>query len=138
MHAIQDFVPGQTSQQEAERLFLRDVERLLEHDIDVLAHPFRFFKRNRLKVPSHLFATLAGLLADNGVAAEINFHTYQPETPFIRQCAEKGVKIALASDTHDLAEAGEFWPHVNVLRQAGITPKMFPETLFTFQGDNAP
>lgn len=134
VHAIQGYVPGQTSQQEAERLFLRDVERLLEHDIDVLAHPFRFFKRNRLKVPSHLFATLAGLLADSGVAAEINFHTYQPETPFIRQCAEKGVKIALASDAHDLAEAGEFWPHVNALRQAGITPKMFPETLFTFQG----
>jgi len=133
VHAIQDFVPGQTSQQEAEKLFLRDVERLLEHDIDVLAHPFRFFKRNRLDVPSHLFATVAGLLADSGVAAEINFHTYQPETPFIRLCAEKGVKIALASDAHDLAEAGEFWPHVNALRQAGITPKMFPDVLFSFQ-----
>jgi len=132
VHAVQGFMPGQTTQQEAERLFLRDVERLVEHDIDVLAHPFRFFKRNRLEVPEHLFAAVAGLLADSGVAAEVNFHTYQPEAAFIRLCVEKGVKIALASDTHDLAEAGEFWPHVNILRQAGITPKMFPETLFTF------
>lgn len=133
IHVIPGFVPGRTSQQEAERLFLRDVERLLEHDIDVLAHPFRFFTFNHLKVPSHLFATLAGLLADSGVATEVNFHAYQPETAFIRMCAEKGVKIALASDAHDLAEAGEFWPHVNALRQAGITPKMFPDTLFTFK-----
>ena len=132
IHGIQDFVPGQTGQKEAERLFIRDVERLVEHDIHVLAHPFRFFARNHLEVPTHLYPTVVGLLADSGVAAEVNFHTYQPDPEFIRQCAEKGVKIALASDTHDLAEAGEFWPHVNVLRQAGITPKMFPDMLFSF------
>jgi histidinol phosphatase-like PHP family hydrolase len=132
VHAVQDFVPGQTGQKEAERLFLRDVERLVEHDIDVLAHPFRFFTRYRLEVPTQLYPPVVGLLADSGVAAEVNFHTYQPDPEFIRQCAEKGVKIALASDTHDLSEAGEFWPHVNVLRQAGITPKMFPEVLFSF------
>ena len=137
VHGVQGFVPGETGQKDAEKLFLRDVERLVEHDIDVLAHPFRFFTRNRLEVPTHLYPIVAGLLADSGVAAEVNFHTYQPDPEFIRQCAEKGVKIALASDTHDLAEAGEFWPHVNVLRQAGITPKMFPEALFSFNNSDA-
>jgi histidinol phosphatase-like PHP family hydrolase len=132
VHCVQGFVPGQTDQETAERLFLRDVERLVEHGIDVLAHPFRFFTRHRLEISKHLYPVVAGLLADSGVAAEVNFHTYQPDPEFIRQCADKGVKLALASDTHDLAEAGEFWPHVNVLRQAGITPKMFPETLFSF------
>jgi histidinol phosphatase-like PHP family hydrolase/UDP-2,3-diacylglucosamine pyrophosphatase LpxH len=132
VHGIQGFVPGQTGQEEAERLFIRDVERLVEHDIDVLAHPFRFFVRNHLAIPTHLYPTVAGLLADSGVAAEVNFHTYQPEVEFIQHCVEKGVKLALASDAHDLAEVGEFWPHVNVLRQAGVTSKMFPETLFSF------
>lgn len=132
VHFIQDFVPGKTSQQEAEALFIRDVERLVDHPIAVLAHPFRFFPRNRLEVPRHLFPAVAGLLADSGVAAEVNFHTNVPEPDFIRLCAEKGVKIALASDTHEIAETGEFWPHVNLLRQAGITPKMFPDVLFSF------
>ncbi len=132
VHFIHDFVPGKTAQKEAENLFMRDVEQLVEHDIDVLAHPFRFFARNRLERPKHLYPVLAGLLADSGVAVEVNFHTYLPDAEFIRQCAEKGVKIALASDTHDLAEAGEFWPHVNILRQAGITPKTYSETLFSF------
>ena len=132
IHSVQGFVPGTTDQKEAERLFLRDVERLVEHDIHVLAHPFRFFARNRLEIPTHLYPVLAGLLADSGVAVEVNFHTNRPDPDFIRQCAEKGVKIALASDSHDLAEVGEFWPHVNVLKQAGIMPKMFPEALFSF------
>ena len=132
IHAIQGFEPGKTTQTEAEKLFIRDVERLVDHDIDVLAHPFRFFKRQGLEVPQHLFPVVAGLLADSGVAVEVNFHTNSPHPDFIRLCAEKDVKIALASDTHDLAESGEFWPHVSVLKQAGITPKMFPEALFSF------
>jgi histidinol phosphatase-like PHP family hydrolase len=132
IHFIQDFVPGKTDQKEAEKLFIRDVERLVDHDIDVLAHPFRFFARNKLACPVHLYPVVAGLLADSGVAAEVNFHTNQPDPDFIRICAEKDVKIALASDTHDLAEAGEFWPHVNVLKQAGITPKLYSDALFSF------
>lgn len=132
VHFVQGFVPGKTEQKEAERLFLRDVERMVAHDIDVLAHPFRFFTRNKLPIPPHLYSTVADLLADSGVAAEVNFHTYQPDPEFIRQCVEKGVRIALASDTHDLSEAGEFWPHIHVLKQAGVTPKMFPEVLFSF------
>ena len=131
VHYIQDFVPGKTGQKEAEKLFIRDVERLVDHDIDVLAHPFRFFARNHFDAPRHLYPVVAGLLADSGVAVEVNFHTDRPDPEFIKLCAEKEVKIALASDTHDLAEAGEFWPHVNVLRQAGITPKMFADTLFS-------
>ncbi len=131
VHFIQDYVHGKTSQEEAEALFLRDVQRLVDHPIAVLAHPFRFFKRNRLNVPTHLYQTVADLLADSGVAAEINFHTNTPDPEFIGICAAKGVKLALASDSHALEEVGEFWPHVNVLRQAGITPKMFPDMLFT-------
>jgi histidinol phosphatase-like PHP family hydrolase/Icc-related predicted phosphoesterase len=132
VHFIQGFEHGHTSQAEAETLFLRDVERLVDHDIDVLAHPFRFFARNKFERPVHLYPVVAGLLADSGVAAEVNFHTNQPDPEFIRLCAEKGVKIALASDTHDLAEAGEFWPHVSLLKQAGITPKMYTDALFSF------
>jgi histidinol phosphatase-like PHP family hydrolase len=119
VHFIQDFVPGKTTQQEAEELFIRDVARLVDHPINVLAHPFRFFPRNRLEVPRHLFPGVAGLLADSGVAAEVNFHTNAPDPEVIRQCHEKDVKIALASDTHHLTEAGEFWPHVDVLRKSG-------------------
>ncbi len=131
VHFIEGFTPGKTTQKEAEKLFIRDVEHLVEHNIQILAHPFRFFARNGLDKPSNLYPIVANLLADSGVAAEINFHTYRPDPEFIRQCAEKGVKIAFASDTHDLAEAGEFWPHIQLLKQAGISPQKYNETLFS-------
>jgi histidinol phosphatase-like PHP family hydrolase/predicted MPP superfamily phosphohydrolase len=132
IHYIEGHVPGQTPQKEAEALFMRDVERLVDHPIAVLAHPFRFFSRNKLELPRHLYPEVAALLADGNVAAEVNFHTNEPDPEFLSVCADKGVKIALASDTHEIGEVGEFWPHVNVLRQAGITPKMFPDVLFSF------
>jgi histidinol phosphatase-like PHP family hydrolase len=47
---------------------------------------------------------------------------------------EKKVKLALASDAHTLQEVGEFVPHVEALRQAGITPKMYSDVLFSFDG----
>ncbi|MDD4621631.1 MAG: metallophosphoesterase [Kiritimatiellae bacterium] len=130
IHYVLGFVPGKTSQKEAESLFMRDVEIMVAHDIDVMAHPFRFFERNRLTRPKHLYPVVAGLLADCGIAAEVNYHVNQPDVEFIRACHEQGVSIALASDAHDLAESGEFWPHVNLLKQAGITPRMYPEALF--------
>ena len=130
IHKIRDYLPGVTTQQEAEALFLRDVEALTGHDIQVLAHPFRWFDRHHLQRPKHLYGAVADLLADNGVAVEVNYHTYSPDPAFVRLCVEKGVKVALASDTHDLAEAGEFWPHLQLLKQAGIQPKDFQTVLF--------
>ena len=133
IHFIHDFVPGKTTQQEAEKMFLRDVGQLVQLPIKVLAHPFRFFAWRGLQTPKRLYPVVADLLADSGVAAEINFHAYQTDPEFIRCCVETGVKIALASDSHALPEVGEFAPHVEVLRQAGVTPKMFPEALFSFE-----
>jgi len=132
IHFIHDFVPGKTTQKEAEEMFIRDVEQLVQLPIKVLAHPLRFFTWSNLQTPKHLYPVVADLLADSGVAAEINFHNYQTDPEFIRCCVEKNVKIALASDAHALQEVGEFVPHVEVLKQAGITPKMYPDVLFAF------
>ncbi|MEI6645715.1 MAG: metallophosphoesterase [bacterium] len=133
IHFIHDFTPGKTTQAEAEKLFLRDVEHLLHLPIKVLAHPMRFFAWSKLETPKHLYPVVADMLADTGVAAEINFHAYQTDADFIRTCLEKNVKISLASDAHALQEVGEFIPHINVLKQAGVTPKMFPDVLFSFK-----
>jgi histidinol phosphatase-like PHP family hydrolase len=135
IHFIRDFVPGKTTQEEAEKMFLRDVSQLVLLPIKVLAHPFRFFTWNNLQTPKHLYPVVADLLADSAVAAESNFHAYQTDPEFIRCCVEKNVKIALASDAHALQEVGEFAPHVEVLRQAGVTPKMFSKALFSFSNE---
>ena len=120
VHFIEGFKRGHIDQKTAEKLFMRDVERLLKHGVHVLAHPFRFFGRNQLETPVHLFQPVAEMLAHYGTAAEINYHTHSPEVDFIRTCIAHSVKLSLGSDTHDLAEAGEFYPHIDLMKRAGI------------------
>ena len=137
IHEVTGFQKGVTSQTDAEVMFMRDVQRFLEHPIDVLAHPFRFFARKGLRKPEHLYPAMAEMLAAKGVAAEINFHTNEPEPAFFRTCAERGVRIALGSDSHELSEVGEFAPHLRVLAEAGVAPGDFPRVLFRPRTFNA-
>lgn len=101
------------------RGFMAATEKLLQQKVSVLAHPFRFFRRHTMDAPRHLFRPMARLLAAYGCAAEINFHTNEPDPDFFRCCLEEEVPIALGSDAHALYEVGEFAPHLKVLRQAG-------------------
>ncbi len=130
IHKIPEFYDGPGTQAEAERLFFRDTERLLTHDIDVLAHPFRCFKRAEMNRPPHLHAPTAKLLADAGVAVEINFHTNDPDVRFIAECLDRGVRVALGSDSHDLAEVADFAPHLEILREAGVRAEDLADVLY--------
>ncbi|MBR4956642.1 MAG: hypothetical protein IKZ31_02690, partial [Lentisphaeria bacterium] len=94
-------------------------EAALRDGVQALAHPFRIFSFNGLgkkfPVPEELFVQLAEMLKKYAVAAEINFHCNQPEEEFFALCVQKGVKISLGSDTHNLYEVGEFYPHMQLL-----------------------
>jgi histidinol phosphatase-like PHP family hydrolase len=130
VHYLPGFEKGVTTPAETERLFFDHTARLLEQPIQVLAHPFRFFRRLGAGQPRGLYVPLAGLLAEHGVAAEVNFHTNRPDPRFVAACVERGVKIALGSDSHDLAEVGEFHPHLEVLRRAGVRNEDLPDILY--------
>ncbi len=115
---------------EVNRRFLRDTERILQSGVDVLAHPFRFFRRNKLAPPGELYRPVAVLLARYGAAAEINFHTNEPDPEFFTICIAEGVKIALGSDAHELREVADLHPHLAVLREAAgtedVTDLLYP------------
>jgi putative hydrolase len=119
VHKIPD-VTKDMSAEEAERRFLRDVDRLLRHPIQVLAHPFRWFRRAKRRIPPHLFAPVARRLAERRVAAEVNYHKNDPNVAFVEECVSRGVKIALGTDAHEIEEAGELHPHLRLLRRAGV------------------
>jgi histidinol phosphatase-like PHP family hydrolase/predicted MPP superfamily phosphohydrolase len=117
------FLP-ETFEGDTERGFMALTEKLLQQKVAVLAHPFRYFRRQGMDIPRHLFRPMAHLLAKYGVAAEINFHTNEPDPDFFRCCIEEGVPIALGSDSHALYEVGEFAPHLDVLRRAGAAERL--------------
>jgi histidinol phosphatase-like PHP family hydrolase len=88
--------------------------------IDILAHPTAFAIRlgelcADMDTSDH-FDMLAGALAANGVAYELNdavLPDYSPEmldafvNPLIRRCAEAGVLYAIGSDAHLIKDVGE-------------------------------
>jgi histidinol phosphatase-like PHP family hydrolase/predicted MPP superfamily phosphohydrolase len=117
LHYLPELRNGGASSAEVNRGFMAANERICGHGVAVLAHPFRIFRRNKQTTPTELYRPMADLLAATGVAAEVNFHTNQPDPRFFALCLERGVRIALASDAHALHEVGEFAPHLELLRK---------------------
>lgn len=101
------------------RGFMQTTERLVASGVDVLAHPFRYFRRSSEAAPTDLYRPVAQLLKAHGVAAEVNYHTNEPEVEFFAMCLDEGVKIAFGSDSHSPEEVGEFFPHLQLLHGAG-------------------
>jgi histidinol phosphatase-like PHP family hydrolase len=90
-------------------------EALLRKGVNILAHPFRYFIRNKLQVPTELYKPLAELLAQYNAAIELNYHTNNNDPEFFRICAEHNVPISLGSDAHNLDEIGSFDKHLELL-----------------------
>jgi len=108
---------------ERERAFLWCVEKMIERGIHVLAHPFRILSRTERPHPVELYPLVAQMLAEAGVAAELNCHTNNPNPDFFRACAEAGARIVLGSDAHNLREVGDLHPHLRILRSIGLSPE---------------
>ncbi len=130
VHHVHDFDKRRATRTKTEKLFLRDVERLLAHPIQVLAHPFRFLYHAEIKRSINLYRSVARWLAESGVAAELNFHWNEPDARFIEECLSLGVKIALGTDSHKLEEVGDLSPHLELLRRIGVRDEDLLDVLY--------
>jgi histidinol phosphatase-like PHP family hydrolase len=101
--------------------FLASNEKLISSGIRLLAHPFRILVQAGLEIPTLIIDALVKMLRENKVAAEINFHLNGPPPEFLVRCAEAGVKLTLGSDSHNLANIGEFTPHLALLESCGLS-----------------
>lgn len=99
-----------------EFLFLN--EKLMANGVDIIAHPFRVL--SRVSAVEALFEPMVDLLAEYGVAAELNFHINYPHEDFFRRCIQRGVPIAFGSDAHEHWEFGNFVPHLAFLEGLGF------------------
>lgn len=86
--------------------------------VSVMAHPLRVIWKGtaggtRLSLDDYQW--LASFLKEHNIAAEMNFHSNNPDPEFFRICLENGVKISLGTDSHNLAGIGEFYPHLKML-----------------------
>jgi putative hydrolase len=120
VHRLQTLDEGETNAEKIADNFLAVHEKFLAGGIKVLAHPLRIFRRYKTPALSQLFVPLVDLLLKNNVAAEINFHSNDPEPDFFRLCLDAGVKISFGSDSHNLYEIGNFAPNLDFLKSIGF------------------
>jgi len=120
VHWIPDFDPATATAVQRKRAFMAASESVARAGVDALAHPFRYFRRGRMDAPRDLHRPMARMLADAGVAAEINFHTHAPDPRFIAACLAEGVGIALATDSHRRALAPPRRPPRGRLPRRGL------------------
>lgn len=112
--------------------YMFKLKALLDNGIDIFAHPFRIFKWHELPTPTDLFKPVANLLKEYEVAAELNFHSNSPDPDFFDLCLRNSVKIAFGSDSHQLYEIGEFYPHLQLLKELDVLDKL-PEVTIEFE-----
>ena len=136
VHYVPETTQPAPDQAIAEREFMAATEGMLRNGVDILAHPFRLFRRSGLKAPSHLLEPVADMLAAYEVAAEINFHTNEPSPHFAGLCLERGVRLTFGGDSHSMWEVGAMWPHVRLLQDVGVPPAELSRVLFRL--DEAP
>ncbi|MDD2709771.1 MAG: metallophosphoesterase [Verrucomicrobiae bacterium] len=117
------------------RQFLEILNRLLDSGVHILAHPFRILRKQGVELPRASFKDIVRRMRQRKVAAEINFHTNEPDAEFVRLCLEGGVKLALGTDAHNLYEVGEFWPHLRFLREAGCRDGDLKDALVCWDGE---
>jgi histidinol phosphatase-like PHP family hydrolase/predicted phosphodiesterase len=113
--------PTELSEAGLANLFMETCKGLIRRGVKVLAHPWRIFAWSNRRIPTELYGDLADLLASTGTAAEINFHGNWSDPAFFIQCVQRGAKIVLGSDAHQLFEVGSFGPHLEVLKKAAGT-----------------
>jgi len=95
------------------------LESMLRRGIRIFAHPFRVWEALGKEIPVDEMRQTASLLKNYGAAAEMNFHNRPPNRRFMEICLDMGVPISLGSDSHNLCDIGEFWPHLRLLEELG-------------------
>jgi histidinol phosphatase-like PHP family hydrolase/calcineurin-like phosphoesterase family protein len=129
IHWIEELFKPEPDMDKACEEMLGRLAKFFGCGIQALAHPFRVFRNRGASISPELTAELVALLKANNVAAEINFHTQETDAEFVKACVESGVKLTFGSDSHNLYEVGEFYPHLELLKECGYGHSDLPEIL---------
>ncbi len=130
IHWLEELRKPEPDIERAGEEMLRRLSTFLGSGLDILAHPFRAFKRCPDGPPQWLMPKLVALLKEHKVAAEINFHTQVTTPEFVTLCLNEGVKLALGSDSHNQYEVAELSPHLALLRECGCRDSDLPQVLW--------
>ncbi len=114
------FLPG-TPDPVAE--YLHQLDMLLQHDFDILGHPFRLLEEQLgdTRIPEEALVETFRRAAARGVAVEINGHsTCWGDVEILRRSEEYGYRVAFGLDAHHIHELSMYSYFENVVQRSGV------------------
>lgn len=121
IHWLEELQKDEPDIERASQEMLRRLSVLLKSGVQILAHPFRVFYIKKQRFPDYLVESVVNLLKEHNVAAEINFHNQITEEELVTKCVNAGVKLVFGSDSHELYETGELYPHLQLMERCGYS-----------------
>ncbi|MHB8997254.1 MAG: PHP domain-containing protein [Armatimonadota bacterium] len=117
---------------EIEAEFRQQTLWLLEYGVDVLAHPYRILLQQKHPASDELVEWVVERAGEHGAALEINSHKLFQEHDMlmIRLAAERGIKLAIGTDSHNSREFAEFSYHRMIIERAGLSDEQAQGLLF--------
>jgi len=97
----------------------RATHAIERHKIDVLAHPFYFYRDLAPHLLPEDLENFVRLAAERGAAMEVNMKYRVPDEEFLRSCLREGVKLSIGTDAHTTGEVGRVDWALGVLRRMG-------------------
>lgn len=99
----------------------KHTKKLINSGIDVLGHPFRWIN-NQFPVSKETIRQIVREAKNAGISMELNGHYVVPTDIYMLQtCVEFGVPISIGTDSHALAEIGDFSYHLATIEAAGLS-----------------
>ncbi len=101
--------------------YTRDIART---GIHILAHPFRCLTSEIDFIPREIIVETIAIAKEHDIAIELNARGRTiSRLMLVREVAEAGATLSLATDAHTIVEAGDLSPHLAWIKNAGYLPE---------------
>ena len=102
--------------------WIKHLQELLTHDIDILGHPLRYLEQRKVPIDRRTIEFVVGLVKSAGVAMELNSHSKSAyDNILLEEILRQNVTLAFATDSHKIADIGDFSYQFSCLDKIGAS-----------------
>jgi len=113
-------IDGVIDPYQAAREYLLRMERAVSKGgAHVIGHPFHYHQSLLPYLEKEDIEDFVKVLADCGVAVELNMRYRAPDEEFLRLCMKEGVKLSIGSDAHGPSDVGKIDWALSMLNKIG-------------------